>query len=830
MKIVFDDDAFDSEATEIEDVLLSEEVERKYAGYAYHTIEDRALVNVVDGLKPVQRRILFSMYNSGFTPKKPHTKSARVVGNIMGNYHPHGDASIYDALVRLVQTHTYNIPYIDGQGNFGAPGIDPASPRYTECRLDPLGMYLTSELQQNVAPMVPNYDETLEEPTALPTQIPSLLINGTSGIAVAMASSVPPHNPLESINACIYLLDNQELYSAIREAEDEEQKTQAISDAVDQLTKVIPAPDFPTGGEIVGVEGAVEGYKKGDTGKIVIRAKYRIDAAEAGKSKIIFYELPYGTSALGVQKTLREAEEKYVISQRAVKENNGRGKLEGFQIDGILSAEDFADAENPSQLVVEVDAKTNPRVVAAELLKKTALETTFNFNVNCLVNDTPKVISLPEMIQHFLNFRRGIVTKRAERDKEKAENRIHTLDGLLKVLIDIDTAIKIIRESEDQDEANTKLKDHFSLDDEQAKAVLNIALRRLTKLDSLEINEERDTLDQKVQRSKEITTDKALRDSIVREEFVAIAEDFAKDERFARKTSIQDDVSLAEYMANQKSLLTQSREVEDEDITLSLDTNHKVYRSQKRHAITQIETTTLSNVILFTNSGQGIRTKVRDITSGYTPKELAPDEYVVGIGEEETDTPMILGTEKGVVYAFQAKYPTRSDKFQVISLTGEDSVLRVQPLIDPESEVVFISDDSNLLRFPANLVTVKASITGKGIVGMKPAEGAKVLEFAILSQQEQKLAQVATATDNTVKLTVLSEFPQKGRGTRGVKSHRFIKGDDALKLALVGAKPEFLNDGEAIPVEELSKRDGGGMKSTATEIRRVLIPVRKPEE
>lgn len=813
MKIKFNEEAFDDVAHEVEEVALSDEVERKYAGYTFYTIADRALVDVIDGLKPVQRRILYTMYKSGFTPSKPHTKSARIVGATMGEYHPHGDTGIYDAMVRLAQSTTFSLPVVDGQGNFGGPGLDAAASRYTEARLSSFGMLMTEELSDKVVDMKPNYDDSTEEPVVLPAQVPLLLINGTTGIAVAMASNMAPHNPVESIKACIYQLEHQDAWEVIKDAETPEERQDKTRALVQKLMKSLPGPDFPTGGQLLGTEGIEEAYVTG-VGKVVIRAQYTVEPDKRGKNRIIFHDFPYGVSAVGILKQLAEAEEKFLTSTRTLRENGGKGKVEGYQIDGIESVDDFADGENATRLEVLVSAKTNPEVVVAELFKRTRLEGTFNFNQNCLVNGTPKVVILPELIQHFLNFRLAVVTRRSESELDKRTARNHLLSGLLKVLVDIDEAIKIIRASDSQEKASEGLKKQFKIDDLQAKHILDTPLRRLTKMDSLDIEKEQKEIAERIAYLKELLSNTDMQRGIVKDELLNAVERIKKDDgkygfTYKRK-SVLANVSLEEYASEMEEALSMSREVSDDPCTLYLDAEGKVSRSSRKPYIGTLDTTILGTYVAITNRGRGFRASVLDGVS--TP--LDSGEKIVALVNQEQDA--VIGTKYGVVFAFKPNYPTRSDEFPIISLGDGDEVLGGSVLpSDETAEIVFLANDASLLRFGADKVAAKATLNGKGMAGMKLADDAVALAFKVIPASKADTTQVLTYTGVSAKLTPLSEYPSKGRATGGVRAHRFLKGESALALAGLGTGLQALGSDDEVQ-SDLSayegKRDGSGIK------------------
>lgn len=821
MAVKYNDDDFNQVADEIIETTLEDEVERKYALYTFYTIEDRALPNVCDGLKPVQRRILYAMHKMGLSPEKSHTKSARIVGDTMGKYHPHGDASIYDALVRLAQPFVFPAPLIDGQGNFGAPGISAAAARYTEARLSTFGHLLTDEMSEKVVKMIPNFDDSTEEPLMLPAQIPALLINGTTGIAVAMATNMAPHNPREAINAVLYQLRNQEEWLAIKNSEDPAEKKKATTALVKNLMKKMPGPDFPTGAKILGIDGAQEAYETG-SGKIIMQSKYTIEQLPRGKSRITFYEFPYGTSPSGVMRVLSENEEKYLKSKRILRENGGKGKEEGFQIEGIISIDDFADVENAAQLVVEVDAKTNPEVVVAELLKRTPLEASFNFNNNCLVNGSPKVVNLPEMIQYFINFRRNIVKVRAENEAVKRTERLHILNGLMKVLLDIDKAISIIRGSDSQDTAQDALMKQFKIDEVQAKYVLDTPLRRLTKFDNIELGNEKTSIEERITELNRIIEDAAHRDEIVDKELSAILADMKKEDSATNfkgiSTKRRSEIvggTLAEYVAEQKEVLSMSREVSDDPIVVYIDREGKVQHSPEKGYLGRIDSSKLGQFIAITSKGRGFRVNTFDLPPGSVVPNLEPGEKVVVLASGNHN--VMVGTKAGVVFAFQPNFPTRSNEFGIIELAEGDEIVGGAELTEP-SEVVFLASDSSLLRYSDDKVAAKQTLNGKGMAGMKVADGESVVSFNVVPASKMGTASVVTYTGMSIKSTPLSEYPQKGRATGGVRSHKFLKGEERLALGLVGTNP-ILHDTEGRklnPARFLGKRDASGSKVTST--------------
>lgn len=797
-------------AAEVEDSALEDEVAASYAEYATYVIEERALPDVRDGLKPVQRRILFTMHQNGLTSNKSHTKSARVSGNCMAEYHPHGNASIYDAMVRMAQPFTMNLNFIDGQGNFGSVSQPKAAAdRYTEARMSAFGEMVTTELAHKTIPMKPNFDEVREEPEVLPAQFPSLLINGSSGIAVAMATNMAPHNPSEAIKAVLYQIDHQDQWEAVKNAATPEEAESALDTLLDNLMSIMPGPDFPTGAKIIGSDGIREAYRTGN-GKLIMQAKYRIEDAGRGTKNILFYELPYGVSPMDVSNTIKENERKYFRSKRIIKDNGGKGKVEGFRIEGVTGAEDFSDKKDPVMLSISIDAKTNPDVVIAELYKRTKLQDHFGINQNCLVHGVPTVLNLPEIIQHFISFRRRIKKAHIQNQLDKAGSRLHILDGLMKVLVDIDKAISIIRNSDSQSDAQSALMKEFSIDDVQAKYVLDTALRRLTKFDSLELGHERDSLQETVAELSETVKNISKIDELVKEDLENLLKEFKKTGHDKRRSEMMN-MTLAEHVKAHKTLLTQDRELTDEEVTIYIDRQGKIRHEPTSGFVTKATTTTLGKFIAITNKGRGLRISTLDAGTGRGIQGLEPGEKVITVASGNHD--VIVGTKKGVAYSFQPNFPQRFDDFTVMALDEGDEIIGGSELTEP-SNVVFISSDASLLRYSNDKVASKQSLNGKGVSGMKVGEGQEVITFNVIPESKVEESIVVTYTGTSIKSAPLTEYPMKGRATGGVRSHKFLKGENSLKIATAGYLPIMRDDQERRlnPQRFLTKRDSSGTK------------------
>lgn len=797
-------------AVRVIDVDLSEEVERNYAAYAVEVIENRAIPDVRDGLKPVQRRILSLMHDEGITSKKKTVKSARVVGDVMGHLHPHGDASIYDALVRIAQLHTFSVPLIYGHGNFGNPQTPAAAHRYTECRLSEAGELMTSELSENLVPTKPTeiaQDDSDTEYTVLPAQFPNLLVNGSSGLAVTMSTNIPPHNFVEVVNATLYQLEHQEEWEAVAKAHkegDDEASLAATGALVDNLMDFLPAPDFPTGGEVVGAkEGAREAFTTGN-GRVLIRSKYRIKELKGGKHAIVFYELPYGVDPTLIIEKLTDAERTFLSSTRDNKATNGKTRVEGFMIDGLLAIDDFTDQEG-MRIEVTVDAKTNPHVVAAELLEKTNLQISFSYNMNALVNGSPRILTLPEVLQNFINFRRDLVKRRLKNEQETRSERLHLVSGLLAVVGDIDKAIEIIRQSEDQAEAQRELCNFFDIDTVQAKYVLDMPLKRLTKYDSLDLVKEGADIEARLNEVAEILADRERQFAIMGQELRDVLSWGKKRGLHVRRSTLAD-MSVKEYKEAHVSALNTSREVADEPVTLYLSPKMKVYRAACPH-ISKVDTSTRSAVLLLAKNGQAWRTEVTELPSGTS---VAHDNIVALL---PSDRSVAIATKNGIVYAVEANWPTRTDEFVAMNIAPDDEIIGAYPI--PESgSYAFLSSDSSLLTFDISKVAIKATVGGKGMAGINLGAGERVLAFAVVSDN----AMVATSTGMTVKATPLSAFPAKGRATGGVRAHRFLKGETTLVAGAIGNYLVYLDANGPVDTSDVS----GGRADSGAKVPSVV--------
>lgn len=773
---------FSKLAKEIVEVSMHEEVEKSFLSYAYLTIEDRSIPDARDGLKPVQRRILYTMYKDGNTPEKQHVKSAKIVGSCMGTLHPHGDSAIYEAMVRLAQPFSLNTPVVDGRGNFGdRPGAGAASSRYTEARMSKAALLMVDELRERPVPFELNYDQTTDEPSVLPNQFPFLTVNGVSGIAVGFATNMAPHNLEEVVNATRWLV------------------THPNAD-LDKLMTYVPGPDFPTGCEIVGLDGIKEAYETG-RGKILMRAPYRIENLGRGKSAIVFHELPYESNSEKIIEQLKSA----IIKKQVI---------------GIADVKDLTDRRNGIRLVVELKAGVNAKVLVASLYKYTELEKTFAFNNIALVNGRPKLLGLKEQLEIFIAHRMEVVTVRTQKRVDKRKDRLHLIEGLLKALANIDEVIKIVRNAADATVAQTNLMKKFKIDEVQADYILAIPLRRLTKFDQLELNNEKKKLTDEL---KELTA--ILKDeNVLRQVLVKELDEVKKQVPSPRKSVIVGG-TVAEAQAEVKEMANISAEVEDEDCFIVLTNKGAISRVTKTPSSpwSAAKTTTRGKFIAVTNKGRAFRIESIHVgtraaaVSGVLPEKLPKGETVIAV--TPTDLPeggsggIAMGTRMGVVKIAAPQWPVRSDDFSVISLDADDEVLAARWVDDVKTtDLVFVSSDSSLLTFSAEKVRPQG-LSGSGMAGIKLASEQHVVAFSVVPAAEKEKTMVTTYTGQTIKTSAFKEFPAKGRATGGVRSHKFLKGESSLRLAAVSVGGLlYASDGKEVPLPKPSKRDASGTK------------------
>lgn len=788
----------------IEDIDIQAEMESSFLEYAYSVIYSRALPDARDGLKPVQRRILFMMTDMGLRPEKGHVKSARVVGEVMGKLHPHGDASIYDALVRLAQPFALRLPLVDGHGNFGSLDDGPAASRYTEARLASAALAMTGSLDEDVVDFVPNYDNQLMQPDVLPAAIPNLLVNGASGIAVGMATNLAPHNLAEVVDGAKHLLFNPDA-------------------TVDDLMELIPGPDLPGGGIIVGLDGIKDAYRTG-RGAFRTRAKVAVDQLGPRRTGLIVTELPY------------------LVGPERVIEKIKQG-VEAKKISGISDIADLTDRKNGLRLVITLKTGFSPEAVLEQLYRTTPLEESFSINSVALVNGQPQTLGLREMLRVFVDHRLTVIRRRSEFRLRKRRERLHLVEGLLIAILDIDEVIQLIRTSDDAESARTRLMQVFDLSEAQAEYILELRLRRLTKFSRVDLEGERDQLRAEIESLLETLGD----DEKLRRVVAAELDEVATAHGTARRTVLTG--AVARPVRSSKAGST-SLEVADTPCTVlfsvtgralridrdpgadtslrssSRATKHGAVRSSAHttvrgelgallsdgtiHRFTPVDLPLVPAASISFSAGVSLTAYL-----GLTDKKLK----VAGIVELEQDTPIGLFTKNGIVKRFMLQdLPNRPD-FEAISLKPGDEVIAAFSAPDG-AEFAVVSNDAQLLRFQTSSVRPQGRLAG-GMAGMKLSDGASVIFAGAVPHGAE--ARVVTVADSsltlpgtdvaTAKISDWSDFPAKGRATGGVRAQRFLKGEDQLACAWVGTgEPRALTSDGSVRVlpTMLGKRDNSG--------------------
>ena len=823
---------------EIVDLDLSTEMRTSFLEYAYSVIYARALPDARDGLKPVQRRILFQMDRMGLRPDRPHVKSSRVVGDVMGRLHPHGDTAIYEALVRLAQPFTMRLPLIDGHGNFGSLDDGPAAPRYTEARLAEPALALTADLDEDTVDFAPNYDYTLTEPEVLPAAFPNLLVNGAAGIAVGMATNMPPHNLVEVVAAARHLLTHPEA-------------------SLEELMAFVPGPDLPAGGMIVGLDGIREAYRTG-RGKFLTRATAHVESVSPRRKGIVVTELPY---MVGPEKIIAR-----------IKEAVGSKKLQG-----ITDVADLTDRRHGTRLVISVKNGYNPEAVLAQLYKHTPLEDSFGINNVSLVDGQPHTLGLRELLEVFVRHRLTVVTRRTRFRLGKRRERAHLVDGLLIAILDIDEVIAVIRSSDDAATARTRLMQVFDLTEPQASYILELQLRRLTKFSVIELEKERDELAREIEALEAILADDVLLRRVVSRELAAVAEQFgtprrtvlmeASGERVtssAAGAATPDDASTAsgggakragtsaQPMTLMPSASPVPLTVPDDPCRVMLSATGLVARTpgaepvartgvrQPHDALTsQVSTTARGRIGAVTDTGRLVlldvvstsevpRTDGAPGLAGATPVrqlvDIEPEEKVVGlvpVGSAD-NPPIVLATAEGVIKRVKpGDEPRNAESWEVISLSDDDRVVFAGTAADTDF-LAMVTSDAQLLRFPAAKVRPQGRGAG-GMAGISLREGARVIAGAAVPEDLLAEAVVVTVAGSesslpgtgggSVKVTPLDRYPAKGRATGGVRSHRFLRGEDELVAAWVGVAPAraLREGGKSVALPEADeRRDGSG--------------------
>lgn len=796
-----------SDDTRILDVDVATEMQGSFLEYAYSVIYSRALPDARDGLKPVQRRILFQMTEMGLRPDKGHVKSARVVGDVMGKLHPHGDASIYDAMVRLAQDFILRVPLVDGHGNFGTLDDGPAAARYTETRLSAAALALTDDLDEDVVNFVPNYDSSLMQPEVLPAAFPNLLVNGATGIAVGMATNMAPHNLIEVVGAARYLLENPRA-------------------TLEELMEFVPGPDLPTGGTIIGLAGIKDAYASG-RGAFKTRAKVSVEQISARKTGLIVTELPY---LVGPEKVIEKIKD----------------GVNSKKISGISDVTDLTDRKHGLRLVIGIKTGFSPDAVLEQLYRLTPLEDSFSINNVALVNGGPRTLGLRELLQVYVDHRLEVVTRRSKYRLARRLERLHLVLGLLIAILDIDEVIQVIRTSDDSETARARLMDVFELSEVQAEYILELRLRRLTKFSRIELEKEKSQLEKEIAELEALLADPKKLKKLVSRELDNAAERFGTP----RRTLLTEArPSVATAGSSRKAVI--DLEIQDSPCTVYLSTTgrairvdtvekeggegtERVRRRSKHDAIRSVlKTTSRSEIGAITNLGRLIRFTAMDLPS--VPEnsiQLAAGakisdylaignkkEHVLGLVSLTSEQPIALGTRQGVVKRLApGGYPAKPE-FEAITLKPGDEVVGIAQ--GPETDdLVFVTSDAQLLHFSSAQVRPQGASAG-GMAGMNLGAKASVIFFGavdtsaevVVATVSSSLATIAGVDPGRAKVSAFSEFPGKGRATGGVRAHSFLKGEDVLALAWAGPAPALAvgTDGSQRQLPESgAKRDASG--------------------
>ncbi|MGW6532079.1 DNA gyrase/topoisomerase IV subunit A [Streptomyces venezuelae] len=785
------------------DIDVVDEMQGSFLEYAYSVIYSRALPDARDGMKPVHRRIVYQMNEMGLRPDRGYVKCARVVGEVMGKLHPHGDASIYDALVRMAQPFSMRLPLVDGHGNFGSLGNDdpPAAMRYTECKMADATSLMTESIDENTVDFEPNYDGQEMEPSALPAAYPNLLVNGASGIAVGMATNMPPHNLGEVIAAARHLIKHP-------------------GADLETLMKYVPGPDLPTGGRIVGLGGIKDAYESG-RGTFKTRATVSVENVTARRKGLVVTELPF---TVGPEK---------VISK--IKDLVGSKKLQG-----IADVKDLTDRAHGLRLVIEIKNGFVPEAVLEQLYKLTPMEESFGINNVALVDGQPLTLGLKELLEVYLDHRFNVVRRRSEFRRGKKRDRLHLVEGLLVALLDIDEVIRLIRSSENSAQAKERLIERFSLSDIQTQYILDTPLRRLTKFDRIELESERDRLNGEIDELTGILESDAELRKLVSTELAAVAKKFGTDRRTvllessgtpaAGPVSLQVADDPCRVLLSSTGLLARTANGEPFDEGGTKRVKHDVI-------VSAVPATARGEVGAVTSDGRLLRLSVVDLPqlpetasapnlSGGAPVSelltLEKDEKLICLMTLDESSPgLALGTEQGVVKRVVPDYPSNKEELEVITLKDGDRIVGAAELRTGEEDLVFITDDAQLLRYQASVVRPQGRPAG-GMTGVKLADGAKVISFAAVDPATDAVVFTVAGSrgtlddsvQTTAKLTPFDQYPRKGRATGGVRVQRFLKGEDCLSFAWAGPTPPYAAQRNGTPAElpEIDpRRDGSGV-------------------
>jgi DNA gyrase subunit A len=796
----------------IVDIDVTSEMEGSFLEYAYSVIYSRALPDARDGLKPVQRRILFMMSEMGLRPDRGHVKSARVVGEVMGKLHPHGDTAIYDAMVRMAQDFSLRLPLIDGHGNFGSLDDGPAAPRYTEARLAAAALTLTDHLDEDVVDFVPNYDNQLTQPDVLPAAFPNLLVNGATGIAVGMATNMAPHNLVEVISAARHLIAHPDA-------------------TLDDLMRFVPGPDLPTGGRIVGLDGIRDAYATG-RGSFKTRAKVEIEQLSARRTGLVVTELPY---MVGPEKVIEKIKD----------------SVNGKKLTGISDIVDLTDRKHGLRLVIELKNGFNPNAVLQQLYRYSPMEDSFGINNVTLVDGQPQTLGLVELLSVYVGHRIDVVRRRTVFRLGKKKDRLHLVEGLLVAIVDIDEVIQIIRSSDEAAAARVRLMSIYDLSEIQANYILELRLRQLTKYSRIELEKEQDELRREIAELEAILGSEERLRGLVSTELGEIAEKYGTPRRTVLLESEAVSPTVAAALAaptGKGKAAPLALEIADDPCWAILTASGQIARTSNQEPLAEsgprskhdvflsvVRTSARGEIAAVTSQGRMLRMQVMDmpvlppmsglpnLAGGVPAKDfitLLKGESLVAFAP--LDQVLAIGTAQGVVKRVQPDYPLNREDWEIIALKDKDQVVGVAPAASEEADLVFLTRQAQLLRFGAGAVRPQGRTAG-GMAGIKLAAGDHVLFFGAVAPGDDDAVVVTIAGTNgalpgtapgAAKVTAFAEYPVKGRATAGVRAHRFLKGEDTLLLGWAGhgpAKASSLSGVARSLPQEHGRRDGSGI-------------------
>jgi len=781
---------FEQVAGNIEITPVSKFLKENFLPYAWSYNLDRAL-NDVTGLKPVQRRILYTMYKEGLTPGSKRSKVASLVGSVL-HYHPHGDSSVEDALKNLAREHIFRVPLIDGKGDFGIPGTPGAAGRYIEARLNKAAWLNVQEIGEHATAMMPSYDGSKEEPVKTPVRWPISVINGGAGIAIAYASSMPSHNPSEIMKACKLLVRKPDSTHAA-------------------LQKIILGPDFNMGGSITSNEG-IKQYLETGQGAFKIRGQYTVTPGARSSFRIEFDEIPFGTYP---EKIIQEIQK----------------KMEAGHLKEVSSYKDLGDLTHPIRIVIDTKPSSNYKKVLADLFKHTSLESSFSANITTIVNNKPQLSSMKDLLIDFIEFRKQCIFNKTKFSLKKKDERLHMVDGLMKALMDIDSAISIIRKSDDIESAREKLQAKFKIDSIQADYVLSLQLRRLTKMDKLELENERKELIDSITYLQSLMTDEEVLKEYLLKEFDETLKVIGDE----RKTEV-NQMTEEELAAAEKEMANELK-ADEKDLPCHLTrfADGKLLKSKERFEYTgrtnklsntpvkeRLSVGTKDSIIVIDSKGTGhkvsmsylIEDKASD--SKALGLDLPKDATVIGVSKLEAgknEYGVLIGTRKGLAKLVKVEWPN-SEEFPVINLDEDDEVIYVEWLTKPVDslDMVFVSSDGYIARFPVS--TLRASgFRSAGVRGMKLRENAQAVTATTVPTGKADGIFVITQGDKTIKMSTLEEVPTKGKGVSGVIIHVFKKDESKLTNAYVGVEPVATLDKfkSVVPLPTIQKRSSKGI-------------------